>query len=116
MTTTEQLERLRRQPTRYELAATHPDGRRVLLAYSMRKSRSSMWNIVTEDTRREALIALVGGRSITFADRAADGATMGDWRIVWTGRTRRDAVISGESPFVCDVAPLEAALTESEVA
>ena len=115
MTTTEQLQRLHRQPTRYELAAIHSDGRRVLLAYAMRRSRSSLWNIVTDDTRRDALIVLVGGTSITFAKRAADGATMGDWRIVWTGRTKRDAVLSGEYPFVCDIAPLEAALTESGV-
>lgn len=95
-----------RYPTLYELAAIHPDGRRYLLAYCRIKSRSSLWDTVTSENRVHHIVALVGTKSIDFAQRAADGATMGEWSIRFTGRTARECQGS-EHPFIVTVAAPE---------
>lgn len=112
----ERLERLRNRLTRYELVATSPDGkRRVLIAYSHRRSRDAMWRAITgREERRLAVIQLVGGEQqaqrVNRAKRAADGATIGGWQFRFTNRTQREAITSGELPYVEDSAPLGAAL------
>jgi hypothetical protein len=48
-------------------------------------------------------VALTGTSDITFAKRAGDGATMGPWRIRWTGRTQREAANMGRLPWIGDL-------------
>lgn len=99
-TTAERLERLKYYATRYELAAINGDTR-ILLVYSYGRGRRA----ILESARKhgEKLVALTGRQSIDFAKRASDGATMGDWQIRFTGRTQRDAICSGELPWIGDI-------------
>lgn len=46
------------------------------------------------------LTRLTGSDRFTFAARAADGGTMGEWSIRWTGRTERESILGGELPFI----------------
>lgn len=94
------LERLANRSTAYELAAIHPDGRRVLIAYS-RKGRRGIFSAVRN--RGEAVAALCQSQEFAFAKRAADGATCGEWSIRFTGRTQRDAYVEGELTYVGDL-------------
>lgn len=73
--------------TLYELAIENGD-QRILLAYCINRSRRILWKVARQHGIR--LVALTGAENIVFAKRAGDGATMGDWRIRWTGRTLGD--------------------------
>jgi hypothetical protein len=99
----ERLDRLKNRRTLYELAAVLAD-RKVLVAYCGRRGRSGLWHACVK--RGPELAALCGTDRLTFATRAGDGATMGDWTIRFTGRTQRECYIEGELPFVCDVSPV----------
>ena len=106
MSVTDQLQRLHQQGalTRYELAIQHPDGRRYLVAYTSRKSRDGMLTIVR--SRAVSLLAacrLPDTSEIRFADRAADGAMIGEWHVNYTDRTQRQAICEGELTFIDDV-------------
>lgn len=94
---------LRHHATRYELAAVHPDGRKILIAYTRQKSRNGIWNAVTEDHRMQKIIALVGAADCEFLKPATAGLQMSEWTIKFTGRTQRDALLSGELAFVLDL-------------
>ena len=91
------LERLKNYRTRYELVAEHPDGRRVLVRYTSRDNRRGLYGALTQDC--EGICAFFGTDAITFGKRSADGATMGEWRLRFTGRTQREAILAGELPF-----------------
>ncbi len=93
--------------TLYELAAFHPDGRRVLIAYTRRKCRQSLYGAITDDRRREALIRFFGTDRIDFRRKAADGLDWGGWNLRWTGRTQREAVTS-ELPYAPELVAVEA--------
>jgi hypothetical protein len=99
---TEKLERLRNYSTRYELAISHADGRRYLVAYSPRNNRRGLFDAVRG--RGAAIVALTGADDMVFGNRAADGATVGAWTIRFTQRTQREAYIEGELSYVGDVA------------
>ena len=85
-----QMMELRNRHTSYELAISHPDGRKFLVCFSDSKARAQLWKIVSK--RAEKLVALAGTDLFTFAKRAADGATLGEWTIAWTGRTKFEIV------------------------
>jgi hypothetical protein len=91
--------------TLYELAAENGD-QRYLIMYTSNKSRRMLLDCAREHGER--LVPLTGHENIVFAKRAADGATMGEWRIRWTGRTQREAV-SSKLPWIGDLKELEAA-------
>lgn len=93
----QRLKSLKYHATKYEIVATHKDGRKVLVGYTPRKGRQGLWAMVAKNAT--AWIAFSGEGSLTFAKRAADGATAGDWNINFSGRTQRDAIINGELPF-----------------
>ena len=97
-TVMERLTRLQRYATCYELAIRHADGRTYLLAYCGSKSRETVFRIARKHGTR--IVEVTGVDQIFFAKRSADGAIVGDWRIVWTGRTERDAITNGELPFI----------------
>lgn len=97
MTKQEQLARIARYSTKYELAATNnTTGEKVLVGYT-RKGRNGLFASITRHA--DAAVRFFGCEAITFAKRAADGATMGEWSIKFSGRTQRDAIIEGELPF-----------------
>ena len=77
--------------TLYELAIENAD-QRILLAYCSNCTRRTIWKVASQHCDR--LMALTGAENIDFAKRAGDGATMGAWRIRWTGRTQREAADS----------------------
>jgi hypothetical protein len=99
--TAERLERLRNRATLYELAMTRGE-ECILVAYSRLKGRRDIFNLVTADHRVGPIMARTGADHIEFARRTADGATMGEWAIRFTGRTEREAIIAGELPYIGD--------------
>jgi hypothetical protein len=92
------LASLQNRATRYELVASHPDGRRFLVAYCGRKNRQGLFSAVAG--RAAAMTALTGDESIHFGKRAADGGTMGEWTIRFSGRTQRDCYLEGELEYI----------------
>ena len=60
-----------------------------LLVYSARLSRAALHAAVTKHAA--TMVKLTGDNQIHYADRAQDGATMGDWTIKYSGRTEREA-------------------------
>jgi len=97
-TAPELLRAMRGHSTAYELAAIHPDGRRVLVRYTFRRSRAKLYECACRFA--DELKMLCGTAEIRFDDKASNGATMGEWAIRWTGRTERDALHGGELPFI----------------
>lgn len=87
-------------PTRYELAISR-GSENYLVLYCGRKTRQSLYKCCVQ--KAEALARLAGTSTLHFAKRVADGATMGDWAIKFTGRTQRQAEQEGELPFVWKV-------------
>lgn len=85
--------------TLYELVAER-DGRRILVAYCQSRTRRGLYNALSN--RLDHIQRVIGTKAIDWADRARDGATMGAWRVWWTGRTERDARASGTLPYIGD--------------
>ena len=92
-------------PTYYEVVLT--DGnRRILVGYTLRRACSrSLATLVNGklragDTRidRIAKLSDTAAKDWLFAKKAADGAYCGAWRLVWSGRTEREARSQGELP------------------
>ena len=87
------------EPTRYEIAASHGDGRRYVVAYTPRVSRPGLREALTN---RRALIATrCEGITAKLAYLKRDGrwtATSGAWTFGFTGRTQRDARSAGLLP------------------
>lgn len=96
--TLERLERIKNRQTAYELTITHPDGRKFLVCYSCRQGREAIFDAVSNEDRVAAIVKLTGDGDIHFAPRAADGATMGDWSIRFSGRTQRECILGSGGP------------------
>ncbi len=75
--------------TCYELTAEHLDGRRLLVAYTDRKTRHTLCMALQD--RIEHVDRVIQTRAVDWCDRAAGGAVMAGWRICWSGRTEREA-------------------------
>lgn len=91
--------------TTYEIAAEHPDGRRLLVVYAARKTRTRLLDVIRD---RHDLISTASGH---YADRVENitggtypACTYGPWRIRYTGRTRLQAISEGPLPFVSEIA------------
>lgn len=99
-TLTEQLERIKNRQTRYELVASHPDGRRLLVGYTARYSKHGILGMLRQNG--PAVVAAFGldGDAIMTFDRRGQTAHVGPWTITFSGRTQRDAYLGGELPFV----------------
>jgi hypothetical protein len=86
-TRAERLEALRNRLTRYEIAAIHPMGERLLIAYSQAHSRHGL--LAACRKRGELLIRALGITDTDMlipAPKAADGFTLGHWTVRYTGR------------------------------
>lgn len=91
------LERLRLFATRYEVELVHPDGRRVLLGYTARKSRPGLRALARP--RVAAIWRWLGvpqGSETTWAKRGPEIRVWGGGAIRFSGRTQRDAIMEGE--------------------
>lgn len=97
MTKLQRLEALKHYSSRYELVATHPDGRKVLVGYTPRRGRSGLFDMLAKNG--VAWVKFSGSENITFGKRVADGAISGKWSINFSGRTQREAICNGELPF-----------------
>lgn len=95
-------------PTLYEIAAIHPDGRRVLVVYTARRSRSGLLKACRESEQAQAIVALCQCETWSAWPKAEQGMKCGEWSIRFTGRTRKDAKAEGELPFILDPATLKA--------
>lgn len=87
--------------TRYEITATHPDGRAFLVAYTPRLSRPGLLKAI--EVRTADVIAKLGvaaGDKLDVHLRPRIHATVDQWRIGFTGRTQHEAKIAGELPFI----------------
>lgn len=105
MTKEQRLLALHRRATCYEIAAIC-DERKLLIAYAGAHSRHGILKACRN--RGEAIIAVLG---LTDKDllmpcaKASDGFMLGPWHVRFTGRTEREAIISGdELPYVGDLA------------
>ena len=85
--------------TLYELAVERDD-RRILICYSQRRTRGGIYRALSD--RLEHVERVIGTKAINWSKRARDGATMGQWRIFWTGRTERDARSGTALPYIGD--------------
>lgn len=95
------LSRIKLYATRHELVLSHADGRKYLLCYVVNSARrNTIFSIVSE--RAKDLIRVVGVENpiIHFAKRKADGATIGEWKVAFSGRTQRQAIIEGELTYI----------------
>jgi hypothetical protein len=86
--------------TLYELAIENGDTR-YLLMYCSNRCRRTILEVAQKHCA--ALIRLTGDQGINWLDKAAGGATMGAWRIRWTGRTQRDAASTGKLAWIGDL-------------
>lgn len=59
MTIDERLERLKNHRTRYELAATHADGRKVLIRYTPRQGRRGLYKALIHLTHQNPRILTI---------------------------------------------------------
>jgi hypothetical protein len=103
MRTKEQkLEDLYRRSTKYELVACYPDGQIVLAGYcshgknnilSMLRKNGEQWaNRIKADDM------------VTFA-KDGQSAQLGKYKVYFSGRTQRKAIILGELPWFIDALP-----------
>jgi hypothetical protein len=104
MLTTEQiakLERCRNYATRYEITARHPDGRAFLVCYTPRVSRPGLLKAI-QHVGRHILEKLTVGENdvMTWHTKPHVHCRTSGWEIGFTGRTQRDAIMSGEMPFI----------------
>jgi hypothetical protein len=90
------LAAMHNRTTLYELVAT--DGVRTVLLSYCRKARGVIFDVACK--HGPALVALTGDERIHFAKLAADGATMGAWKIKFTGRTERDCCLEGVHDWI----------------
>lgn len=101
MTTTQKLEALRNYSTRYEVALSFADGRKMLVCYTPRKNKSGLLDAI--QGRGKAILAQMPDLSddarLTY--KAATGFDFGNGtRAHFTGRTQRDAICNGEMDFI----------------
>lgn len=85
-----------RQPTRYEIALNHTDGRAYLVSYAERRS---LRGLIAAVSARAESIRKVSGLPPTalfnFGTKPRAFAKHGEWTIAFTGRTEREIKNSG---------------------
>lgn len=88
------------EPTRYEIAARHPDGRHYLIGYTVRRSRSGLLAAMRRvGPQTVAKLAIGESDLISWHTKPVIHADVAGWWIGFTGRTQRDARFS-ELQFV----------------
>lgn len=87
--------------TRYEITATHPDGRAWLVGYTARPSRHGLLNLMRQHAGKLIQILGIGEQDqMTFGTKPRAHATVSGWTVGLTGRTQREAKQGGELPWI----------------
>ena len=85
--------------TRYEIAARHRSGHKLLIGYTPHISRPGLWTAVQQ--RSSEIILALGtnkGDEIIIETQPPHCCRIGEWCIVFTGRTEARAKREGELP------------------
>ena len=102
-----QLERIKHHATRYEVRLTLPDGRAMLVCYTPRKSKAGLLDAL--QSRGKAIFALMPEMSEDSRlawNNEMQGFMLGNGAsAAFSGRTQRDAIMSGALPYIGDSAP-----------
>jgi len=95
------LGRLQHCPTRYEAVLTTPEGQRLLVGYTPRKSKAGLLR-AAQRVGPQIVAAMPGLTDEHRMTWAAGGFDLGNGaRIAFSGRTQRDAIMAGtELPFL----------------
>jgi hypothetical protein len=96
MTTEDKLGRLKNRHTRYEIVLTNGTDAKYLVLYTAQHSQSGLRAAVRQ--RYDAILVITGGE-LPFAAKRSDTSTGNEWRCFFSGRTQREAILSGELPF-----------------
>jgi hypothetical protein len=88
------LDRIKNYKTRYELIVTDGEAR-FLVCYMSSRSMSSVVKAARE--RLDGIIRTTGDVPLVGKDAEY---LPGEWRVVFSGRTQREAIIGGELRFV----------------
>jgi hypothetical protein len=86
--------------TRYEIAARHRSGHKLLIGYTPHKSRPGL--LATVQEHRPEIIAVLGisgSDEIIVETQPPYCCHIGEWSIVFTGRTEVQAKQEGELPL-----------------
>jgi hypothetical protein len=87
--------------TRYEIVATHTDGRQWLIGYSPRVSRIGLLRAMQRvGPQMIERLGITDDGVVTWGTRPWAHCFMDGWRIGFTERTQRDCHMSGALPFV----------------
>ena len=79
------------EPTKYELVATAPDGRKFLAGYVRIPSKSAMVRMIRQNG--QAWVDLAGATQFTIEGKGRMGWTMtlGAWKVQFSQRTKLEA-------------------------
>lgn len=97
----QKLEAIKNFATRYEVALTMVDGRKMLVCYTPRKNKSGLLSAI--QGRGKSILAKMPDLSdeARMSYAAAGGFNLGNGcRVHFTGRTQRDAICGGELEFI----------------
>lgn len=89
------LEAIKNRATRYELVIER-GAERLRLCYTGRKNRNGIIDAIRRNGAE--LVDLTGAESFKLGSGNCAGPSvlLGDWRICFSGRTQREAIIAGE--------------------
>ncbi len=93
---TVKLKAIKNRATRYELVLSSEGSHQKLrLCYTGRKNRSGLMAAIRANGPE--LVKLTGASDFQLSKGPA--ATLGSWRLAFSGRTQREAIIAGELPW-----------------
>lgn len=95
------LDRLRDNPTTYEVVVIRPDGRRRLLAYT-RRAKHLLRRAAARRARDVAIFVCVRDVVLTNVPKQDAVRIIGGGEVRFSGRTERAAIMEGELPDVRD--------------
>jgi hypothetical protein len=86
--------------TRYEIAARHPNGHKLLIGYTPHKSRPGLLATVQKhEPEINAVLGIGGSEEIIIETQPPYCCHINEWCIVFTGRTEVQARREGELQF-----------------
>jgi len=92
----EKLESLGNRSTKYELVASLPGGPIVLAGYCSH-GKNNILSMLRKNGEQWAT-RIKADDMVTFA-KNGKSAQLGAWKVWFTGRTQREAIVLGELPF-----------------
>ena len=102
MTKGEKLESLRNRPTKYELIAVSPENQPVLAGYCSH-GKNNILSMLRKNGEQWAS-RIKADDMVTFA-KDGRSAQLGQWKVYFSGRTQREAIILGELPWFVNAIP-----------